>query len=143
MLWIRLMLRECVGPEQISELRFLAPVVTTDAANEGSISGSVGVLNPGRENLGTPSGRLVLSELRSRNACLQFCQINRIPALLRRGWNLCSTCRRFDDTSRIISLRCLTLSVAPSPSSTLRLRGTGSRRSAGRGSSCRSPADVE
>ena len=32
--WIRLMLRECVGPEQARQLCFPASIVTTDAVDD-------------------------------------------------------------------------------------------------------------
>lgn len=51
----------------------------------------------------THSGRLVLRELRRRNICLQNHRINRIRALVRRGWKMRLTCHQFDYTCGIVT----------------------------------------
>ena len=39
--WIRLMLRQRVGPEQASQRRFITPVVTADVVDEDPFAGCV------------------------------------------------------------------------------------------------------
>ena len=81
----------CVGPEQRSPLPFDASVVSTGAVYEVLFRGRSTSPQWIEHENASNSGRFILRELRHRNICRQFCQINGILALAciarKRAWS--------------------------------------------------------